>query len=67
MSGLDNFLSGHKRLSVAAVLFFIALLAVAVYSNTFTATFQFDDYLYVVDYSSAYRPESFWPTGSARQ
>ncbi|OIJ73519.1 MAG: hypothetical protein A2V21_304100 [Deltaproteobacteria bacterium GWC2_55_46] len=47
-------------------MFFIALLAVAVYSNTFTATFQFDDYLYVVDYSSAYRPESFWPPGGTR-
>lgn len=43
-----------------------APLAAAVYSNTFTASFQFDDYLYVIDYCRAHGLESFWPPHGTR-
>lgn len=44
----------------------ITLLAVLVYFNTFTASFQFDDYLYVIDYSRTHTLESFWPPHGTR-
>jgi len=44
----------------------VALLAALVYSNTFTASFQFDDYLYVIDYSRTHSLESFWPPHGTR-
>lgn len=49
---------------LAAVL--CALLAVAVYSNTFTASFQFDDYLYVIDYCRSHTLSDFWPPHGTR-
>jgi tetratricopeptide (TPR) repeat protein len=55
-----NFVS---RFAPAAIL---VPLAAAVYSNTFTASFQFDDYLYVIDYCRAHGLESFWPPHGTR-
>ncbi|MBI2401073.1 MAG: tetratricopeptide repeat protein [Deltaproteobacteria bacterium] len=43
-----------------------ALLAAAVYSNTVTASFQFDDYLYVIDYCRTHGLESFFPPHGTR-
>ena len=43
-----------------------ALLAGVVYSNTLTSAFQFDDYLYVIDYCRAHGLESFWPPRGTR-
>lgn len=42
------------------------MLAVAVYSNTFTASFQFDDYLYVIDYCRSHSLSDFWPPHGTR-
>src|SRR3990170_8218968 len=44
----------------------LALLAAAVYSNTFTSAFQFDDYLYVIDYCRTHGLASFWPPHGTR-
>lgn len=49
---------------VAAAL--CALLAGAVYSKTLDFSFQFDDYLYVIDYCRAHGIESFWPPEGTR-
>lgn len=43
-----------------------AALAAAVYANTFTASFQFDDYLYVIDYCRTHGLESFFPPHGTR-
>jgi Flp pilus assembly protein TadD len=44
----------------------LAPLAAAVYSNTLTASFQFDDYHYVIDYCRVHGLESFWPPHGTR-
>jgi len=46
--------------------FLCALLAGAVYSKTLDFSFQFDDYLYVIDYCRAHGIESFWPPEGTR-
>src|SRR3990172_7091763 len=43
-----------------------ALLAAVVYSNTFTASFQFDDHLYVIDYCRTHALSSFFPPHGTR-
>lgn len=43
-----------------------ALLAAAVYSNTFKSSFQFDDYLYVIDYCRTHELADFWPPHGTR-
>lgn len=43
-----------------------AVLAAAVYSNTFTASFQFDDHLYVIDYCRTHALSSFFPPHGTR-
>lgn len=42
------------------------MLAALVYSNTFSAAFQFDDYLYVIDYCRTHGLASFWPPHGTR-
>ena len=55
-----------QRASTIAAAASCLLLAVAVYSNTFFSAFQFDDYLYVIDYCRAHSLESFWPPEGTR-
>jgi tetratricopeptide (TPR) repeat protein len=43
-----------------------AALAAVVYSKTFTASFQFDDYLYVIDYCRTHGLASFFPPHGTR-
>ena len=52
--------------STPAAAAILALLAAAVYSNTFTSAFQFDDYLYVIDYCRTHGLASFWPPHGTR-
>lgn len=54
----------RRHTTLAAAL--CALAAAAVYSNTFTASFQLDDYLYVIDYSRTHALSDFWPPHGTR-
>lgn len=44
----------------------IAALALLIYSNTFRSSFQFDDYLYVIDYCKAHPLRDYWPPYGTR-
>lgn len=55
----------HRGSTLAAAVL-CALLAGVVYSNTLASAFQFDDYLFVIDYCRSHGLESFWPPRGTR-
>jgi len=58
--------SGLLSFRNTAVVFVIALLGFLSYSNTFSSSFHFDDYRYVVDYNAAYTISDYWPPYGTR-
>ncbi len=55
--------NGIKGFYAAAL---IAALTLLIYSNTFDSSFQFDDYLYVIDYCKAHPLKDYWPPYGTR-
>ncbi|MBI5493368.1 MAG: tetratricopeptide repeat protein [Deltaproteobacteria bacterium] len=55
--------NGIKGLYAAAL---IGALTLLIYSNTFHSSFQFDDYLYVINYCKAHPLKDYWPPYGTR-
>ncbi len=53
-----------RRFVLAALL--ITAFAVAVYSNTLSSPFQFDDHMFVIDYNRQHTLGAFWPPFGTR-